>query len=304
MVKSPRASLTIDLLTDQDFCTLMTTAEGREAFGVFVAILVAGRDRLQRDRAERIEGTDALRFLDRLPHLATLTRTTEAIIRHTVDVMGQLIQCTGDEPWLSIQPDGRLVIRSFFKFNTSESWGGSRPSAGRRNQDEFKLNQLDSSKAESRETKSDQLDPCALASASALATALASPQPPTGGGGGAGEIQTRSEPRGIVRIPDSWAMAGAEGPIADLVDRYGAEWTQAAVDVAIAKGTRSNPAAFVGGVLRRFQAQGGPDATPTLKLATAPALPPETEEERLARLARWGAEEDAIKARNAARKGA
>jgi hypothetical protein len=126
--------------------------------------------------------------------------------------------------------------------------------------------------------------------------------PPSGGGGGVG-VETSDAPKVRIRIPDSWAMAGAEGPIAALADLYNPAWVQAAVNQAATKQVRGQPADLVGGILRRYAQQGGPDAPPTLKLATTPTASPETEEERKARLARWEAEEDAIRARNA-RKGA
>jgi hypothetical protein len=97
-------------------------------------------------------------------------------------------------------------------------------------------------------------------------------------------------------------MAGAEGPIAALADLYDPAWVQAAVNQAATKQVRGQPADLVGGILRRYAQQGGPDPAPTLRIAGSPTLAPETEEERLARLASYEAEELAIKARNAAKR--
>jgi hypothetical protein len=117
--------------------------------------------------------------------------------------------------------------------------------------------------------------------------------PPSGGGGGVA-VETSDAPKVRIRIPDSWAMAGAEGPIAALADLYDPTWVQAAVNQAATKQVRGQPADLVGGILRRYQANGGPDPAPTLRIAgQPPAMSPEE-------TARLEAEADARREKRAA----
>jgi hypothetical protein len=83
-------------------------------------------------------------------------------------------------------------------------------------------------------------------------------------------VETSDAPKVRIKIPDSWAMAGAEGPIAALADLYNPAWVQAAVNQAATKQVRGQPADLVGGILRRYAQQGGPDPAPTLRIAGQP----------------------------------
>jgi hypothetical protein len=265
--KSPRASISIDILTDADFGQLMQSDNGLRAFGVFVALVVAGRERLQRGKASRLSGTDTLVMHDDIGHIVWLTHISQARIEAAIRTMAEVASRSGDQPWASVDASGRLNIKSFFKFNANDKWGGPRPGAGRRNQDDDTRNQ-DEIKLNS---SWNQVDSAAFASASPSASALASasPSPPSGGGGGVG-VETSDAPKVRIKIPDSWAMAGAEGPIAALADLYNPAWVQAAVNQAATKQVRGQPADLVGGILRRYAQQGGPDPAPTLRIAGQP----------------------------------
>jgi hypothetical protein len=154
----PRGSFPITLLRDQDMMTLMELPDGAAAFGVFVLLIVAGRERLQEGRASRVLDTDALRFDDQPRIVARLALCSWEQVERAVDLMGQVASVNGGEPWVGRDELGRIVIRSFFKFNTSDGYGGAREGAGRppKNQDEFKsesssgrLNPLESNLRES-----------------------------------------------------------------------------------------------------------------------------------------------------------
>jgi hypothetical protein len=55
----------------------------------------------------------------------------EKQLRRAIQVIADAAKQTGSEPWMYLDDDGHLVIRSFFKFNTSKDWGGPRAGAGR-----------------------------------------------------------------------------------------------------------------------------------------------------------------------------
>jgi hypothetical protein len=155
MQKVPRASLTINLLGDEDFRVLVGMRGGAEAFGVFVAMLVVGRERLQRSQARQLYDTEALRFDNSTMHVSTMAYIKHTQLLSAVSVVGEVAKVTGHEPWMYLDESGHLVIRSFFKFNASKDWGGKRAGSGRPtkeessgnqdNQDDSENNHLDSS---------------------------------------------------------------------------------------------------------------------------------------------------------------
>ena len=148
----PRASLCITILQDEDYFTLMRSPGGVEAFGVFVAMVVVARERLQQNKAVQVEGTHAIRLLNSIPHLAAMAHTGEEALTKAIATLGAVAGKTNSEPWMSVDDHGSLVIRSFFKFNTSSGWGGPRDSPSKppktkgskasRKQDESKTEQL------------------------------------------------------------------------------------------------------------------------------------------------------------------
>lgn len=147
MSKAPRASLCITILDDEDYRVLVGRKGGMEAFGVFVAMILVGRERLQQGQARQVDGTDALAFDNSTAHVLSMTHVTRKQLDACLKLLASVALETHSAPWMSLDAGGRLVIRSFFKFNTSASWGGPRQGAGRggtRNQDGIKLNQDDS----------------------------------------------------------------------------------------------------------------------------------------------------------------
>jgi hypothetical protein len=131
VTRVPRASLTIDLIDDADFCGLMASRGGREAFGVFVALLVAGRRMLQQGRAGRHQDDSSLVFFDTPKHVLTRVSLSQRTLNHAVDVISGVCSANKSDPWIAFDTDGRIIVRSFFKYNTSEGWGGDRPGSGR-----------------------------------------------------------------------------------------------------------------------------------------------------------------------------
>ena len=148
----PRASLCITILQDEDYFTLMHSPGGVEAFGAFVAMVVVARERLQQNKAVQVEGTHAIRLLNSIPHLAAMAHIGEEALTKAIATLGAVAGKTNSEPWMSVDDHGSLVIRSFFKFNTSSGWGGPRDSPSKppktkgskasRKQDESKPEQL------------------------------------------------------------------------------------------------------------------------------------------------------------------
>lgn len=129
--KIPRASLSISLLGDEDFRVLIGVKGGAEAFGVFVAMLVVGRERLQHSQARQLSGTDSLRFDNSTTHVLTMAYMKPPQLSKAVAVLAEVAKITGNEPWMYLDDSLHLVIRSFFKFNVSTNWGGKRDGSGR-----------------------------------------------------------------------------------------------------------------------------------------------------------------------------
>lgn len=161
MSRIPRASLCITLLDDEDYRVLMATKGGLEAFGFFAALLVVGRERFQQGKARQLSESNLLHpsvsnslIFDNSPtHILAMTHTSSKQMERCLNVFWEVAEATGGKPWVYIDQASHLVIRSFFKFNTSTGWGGNRPGAGRksrRNQDDSDGNQVDTESKSSR----------------------------------------------------------------------------------------------------------------------------------------------------------
>jgi hypothetical protein len=125
MRKIPRASLTISILSDEDYGVLMASRDGPQTFGVFVAMLLVGRDRFQQKRA-RLMGKSSLVISDSLAHVASLGRISQSQLEQALAILARIAEQTGTQPWMYLDDDSHLVIRSFFKFNTKSGWSGQR----------------------------------------------------------------------------------------------------------------------------------------------------------------------------------
>lgn len=135
MNRIPRASFAISMLRDSDPVLLASSSEGREALGVFMLVCLAGRERLQAGRAARRDSHDgdtALVFLERPLLVARAACITLEILDATIAKIAEVCKECDGSPWLFYDDAGRLVVRSFFKFNAPGDWGGSRPGAGRK----------------------------------------------------------------------------------------------------------------------------------------------------------------------------
>ena len=130
----PRASLSIALLGDEDFRLLIGMKGGAEAFGVFVAMLVVGRERLQQGQARQLSehaNSESLRFDNSTTHVLALAYMKGSHLSRAIAMLAEVAKITGSEPWMYLDRTEHLVIRSFFRFNVSADWGGKRPGAGR-----------------------------------------------------------------------------------------------------------------------------------------------------------------------------
>lgn len=132
MSKLPRASLTVTILQDEDFTALMKSRGGPEAFGLFVAILIAGRERFQRKRARQIPNTEALRFEDSTNHILSMACADGRALTRCLETFDAVTKANGSKPWLYLDKDNHLVIRTFFRWNTTSGWGGPRDGSGRK----------------------------------------------------------------------------------------------------------------------------------------------------------------------------
>jgi hypothetical protein len=115
--RTPRASLCITILTDEDYRVLMGTKRGAEAFGVFVSMIVAGRERLQQGQARQLSNTESLAFDNSTTHLLALTHVTKTQLDRCLRALSDVSKVTGVDPWMYLDESKHLVIRSFFKFN-------------------------------------------------------------------------------------------------------------------------------------------------------------------------------------------
>lgn len=193
MSKLPRASLCITLLDDEDYRVLMASKNGLESFGVFVAMLVLGRERLQQEKARQVSGSESLKFDNSTTHLLAMTHVSHKQLVTCLKTLSQVAKDTGSEPWMYLDETSHLVIRSFFKFNLNAGWGGVRPGAGRQsrgNQDDSKNNQDDSESNSSRILSSTD------SITHTVTDSVPTPKPPDGGAGGNGEIVEPIEPGG------------------------------------------------------------------------------------------------------------
>jgi len=276
--KIPRASLSITLLRDEDFRVLMERKGGAEAFGIFVAMVLVGRDRLQESKARQLSECESLKFDDSQRHLAALACVSPKQLGNAIDVIREVAQETGGKPWMYIADDSHLVIRSFFKFNVSQNWGGSREGSGRRqkNQDE-KLENQD-------ETHLKKLEKPPLPSP--LPSSINSPLPPDGGSGG-----------GVAQVPDYMpAIHGQPTPEVQAVmnkaealfplngwatlarvacQEFAPSWVSEALDIGA--DNRAANWKFILKILARFKAQGGPDSAMGSGPRASPPSKPEPE---------------------------
>ena len=145
--KVPRASFSITILDDEDYRLLMSEARGAEHFGAFVAICIVGRQRLLDKRAHQVPGTDALCIDNSIAHVLSMAHVTRKQFDAMVKALAAVSAEAKSQAWLYVDDQNRIVIRSFFKFNTDANWGGPRDGAGRKNQDDSSCNQDDSSAA-------------------------------------------------------------------------------------------------------------------------------------------------------------
>jgi hypothetical protein len=145
--KVPRASFSITILDDEDYRLLMSEARGAEHFGAFVAICIVGRQRLLDKRAHQVPGTDALCIDNSIAHVLSMAHVTRKQFDAMVKALAAVSSEAKSQAWLYVDDQNRIVIRSFFKFNTDANWGGPRDGAGRKNQDDSSCNQDDSSAA-------------------------------------------------------------------------------------------------------------------------------------------------------------
>jgi hypothetical protein len=142
----------VTILDDEDYRILMAMSSGLEAFGVFVAMLILGRERLQQGKAQQVPETESLKFDNSTTHLLAMTHLTRRQLDRCLNTLAEVAKDSQSEPWMYLDSESQLVIRSFFKFNTQTGWGGSRAGAGRRSnlsQDDSKKNHLDSHKESS-----------------------------------------------------------------------------------------------------------------------------------------------------------
>jgi hypothetical protein len=131
MSRIPKACFQITILGDEDYRLLTSMKDGATWFGVFASILIAGRERLQQNKATRLEGTDALVFDNGTDHVLSLANVSRKGLDRCLAAMRAVAKETGGEPWLYLDETSHLVIRSFFKYNTPENRGGAREGAGR-----------------------------------------------------------------------------------------------------------------------------------------------------------------------------
>jgi hypothetical protein len=267
----PRASLCITILNDEDYRILVQSEGGLEAFGVFCAMVVVGRQRLQDGKAYQAEGTDSLVFENSLDHLVSLAHLARNHLGFALEILVSVAGQTKSEPWMYLDDEGRLVIRSFFKFNTNRSgddgWGGPRPNSGR----PAKRNQDGNQDGLQHETKMKPSGCASLSLSDSLSASLSSPQTPTGGeraGLTSEDPETLSVCRWANELVTGW------GPLAEgACQTYPAAWVREACSIAMeAKASRWK---FVDSILGRFKSQGGPDS------ARAPTTPRNTIAEKL-----------------------
>ena len=117
---------------------------GTSGLGVFLALCLVGRRRLLDRRARRIAGTDALVIENSIEHTLDLARVRRRDFDAFLEAIQRIATQTGAQPWVYVDGDGHVVIRSFFKFNADSNHGGPRPGAGRPingNQDDSRGNQ-------------------------------------------------------------------------------------------------------------------------------------------------------------------
>jgi hypothetical protein len=267
--KPPRASFSITMLDDEDYRLLMSECNGAEGFGVFVAVCLVGRQRLMNQRAHQIEGTDALCIDNSVAHVCDMAKVSRKQFNALLATMERVCSEAGSQQWLYVDDSGRVVIRSFFKFNTDSAWGGPRPGSGRPisgNQDVSSGIQDESSVIKSQPLADPSVSVSVLNSIS-----NSTPLPPTGGAR-AGVTTDDPETLSVCR----WAndLVTGWGPLAEgACKTYPPAWVREAC--SIAREAKASRWKFVDAILGRFKSQGGPDS------ARAPTPPRNTIAEKL-----------------------
>jgi hypothetical protein len=247
--RTPRASLQITLLRDEDFAVLMDMPSGPAAFGVFCALLMTARERHQEGRATRLDGTDSIQLEDRLNHVCRLAHISRNQLDSCLAALKQATGETGGEPWMTLV-DGKLVIRNFYRYNVSDKHGGRRPGSGRKpenqvNQDDSNRNQIDSPTSSSTSTSSFTSTP----------TAVVDP------------VEVR---RVVDKADRLYGTDGGKvsGWVRRACETWSPSWIDRVIDLAAANGTR-RPESYMTSILQAWAADGGPPP-----LASGPRLAP------------------------------
>lgn len=292
--RTPRASLSITLLTDEDYRLLVSRKGGTEAFGVFCSMILVGRHRLQEGKARQIEGTDSLVIDNSIGHLLSLCHLRRNQLDFALEILKAISQETRSEPWMLLNPEGLLVIRSFFKFNgrrvdsqedesAGGKWGGNRPGAGRpkKNQDGNQVENKVKSSEESRGCASSSYPyTSSLASADLNSPALAvvddepDPEPEATQPVKPGPTYP-NHPDDVRRVAQrANERVFGWGPAAEEACRqFKASWVEEAVQTAFE--SKSSRFKYVLSILARYQLQGCSDAERPRLSRAAPAPPEE-----------------------------
>jgi hypothetical protein len=182
--KAPCAALSIDLADDPEYVALMATKAGRDAFAVFIAILIQARRTHVRGRAQRQNESQNLTFDDCQTFILNRGSVPKPAFTRAIETFRAVASEHGTEPWMSVEPDGRITVRSYFKYHGGEGWGGARQGAGRppKNQDDFtqgnsSWNQVESPPAGAGARSSST-------SSSTSSATISPPNPPAVAGGG------------------------------------------------------------------------------------------------------------------------
>lgn len=167
----PRASLACTLLDDPDCIALLQDADGREAFALWCALLVAAK--VQRNTGDFTAQQPAV--------LAALVRFPVKALQAGIATL------RGRTNWL--EPGDGVKIRSWAKWNDTEGpgRGGARPGAGRpKSKDESDgIQKRNQTAALNTEANSNVR---ASVSVSVSDSEIPTPLPPSPGGGGGGEV--------------------------------------------------------------------------------------------------------------------
>lgn len=302
MTRAPRASFSITILTDEDYRVLLGMKGGSEAFGIFTAMVLVGRERLQEGKARRVENSidscnglrlsesEALRFDNSTMHLSAMSCISEKQLTNCLKLLQAVSDRTGNEPWMYMDKSKHLIIRSFFKFNANPTWGGPRPGSGRPpadNQDDSKINQDETNLKASRDahTRASSVSSSVSSSSCLLAASRDDPadnpldqpdpavrpwvEPPP---------RILSEPdlarRAAERCEELYPLTGWGQFIPQACRDYGANWVIDAMDDALPNNPKTW--AYVQRILERFRATGMSNSEARARAAEAQTQTPAT----------------------------